>query len=72
MGNMKMGAKCIENLARIGKISLESVDRGMLKRNQVEVENFMPFGEEIWNNVSSSFTAATRENDTLGCSGGGH
>lgn len=61
---VKVIGQGIENLSRVRKVCFERVDVGgrIWKRDQVQVEDFVAFADEIWNHMSSCLSTASCEN----------
>ena len=54
--DVEIGCKGIEDLAGVCQVCFEGVDRGVRKRDQVQVEDGVAFGQEIRYYVAARFS----------------
>ena len=61
----KMHRKRVEGLAAIGQIGRKRIDVRMIKRLQVDIEDFVSLIEQIRNNMTAGFPAPTGKDDAF-------
>lgn len=60
-----MGGESIEDLSTVCKIGFECEDLVVCEWNEIEVQNFVAFAEEVWDDMATGFARATSEDDSF-------
>ena len=65
-----MSGERVEDLAALGEVDLEGVDVWVVERDEIEVEDLVTLGEEVWDDVTPGLAGSAGEYDTFGHCGG--
>ena len=65
--HVEVGAQRVEDLPAVGKVDFHRVDVGIVERDQVEVEHFVPLGHEVGDHMAAGFAGPAGEDDAFAC-----